>query len=156
MCGMCCLPGSHHVVLLSCWVIQRIPANAMTPASSQRADSTIDPKSSCLLLRGVGVCQRIPRWVWLKINYERLRKFWSMFPLTRVPFWYVFFSNSQMGIWRGLDSPKVGCPIEKLAAMPGKGSASDGSAGAQARCPLWAGLSREPKRTTTNFWATRF
>ena len=31
--------------------------------------------------------QREPKWVWLKINQEGLRRFWSMFPLTRVPFW---------------------------------------------------------------------
>ena len=30
-------------------------------------------------------------WMWLKINQEGLRRFWSMFPLTRVPFWYRFF-----------------------------------------------------------------
>ena len=30
-------------------------------------------------------------WVWLKIKQEGLRRFWSMFPLTRVPFWYCFF-----------------------------------------------------------------
>ena len=28
---------------------------------------------------------------WLKIEQERLRGFWSMFPLTRVPFWYRSF-----------------------------------------------------------------
>ena len=30
-------------------------------------------------------------WVWLKIKKQGLRRFWSMFPLTRVPFWYRFF-----------------------------------------------------------------
>ena len=30
-------------------------------------------------------------WVWLKIKQEGLRRFWSMCPLTRVPFWYRFF-----------------------------------------------------------------
>ena len=29
-------------------------------------------------------------WVWLKIKQEGLRRFWSMFPLNRVPFWYRF------------------------------------------------------------------
>ena len=29
--------------------------------------------------------------VWLKIKQQGLRRFWSMFPLTRVPFWYRFF-----------------------------------------------------------------
>ena len=28
---------------------------------------------------------------WLKIKQEGLRRFWSMFPLSRVPFWYWFF-----------------------------------------------------------------
>ena len=32
-----------------------------------------------------------PTWVWLKINQGGLRRFWSMFPLTRSPFWYQFF-----------------------------------------------------------------
>ena len=27
-------------------------------------------------------------WAWLKIEQEGLRRFWPMFPLTRVPFWY--------------------------------------------------------------------
>ena len=30
-------------------------------------------------------------WVWLKIKQEGLGRFWSMFPLTRVPFWHRFF-----------------------------------------------------------------
>ena len=30
-------------------------------------------------------------WLWLKIKQEGLRGLWSMFPLTRVPFWYRFF-----------------------------------------------------------------
>ena len=30
-------------------------------------------------------------WLWLKINQEGLRRFWSMFSLTRVPFGYRFF-----------------------------------------------------------------
>ena len=29
--------------------------------------------------------------MWLNINQEGLRRFWSMLPLTRVPFWYRFF-----------------------------------------------------------------
>ena len=37
------------------------------------------------------------KWLWLKIKEERLRGFWSMFPLTRVPFWNSgFLSHSQM------------------------------------------------------------
>ena len=31
------------------------------------------------------------KWVWLKIKKQGLRRFWSMFPLTRVPFWYWLF-----------------------------------------------------------------
>ena len=31
-------------------------------------------------------------WVWLKFKQE-LRRFWSMVPLTRVPFWYRFFES---------------------------------------------------------------
>ena len=30
-------------------------------------------------------------WVWLKIKQEGLRRFWFMFPLTRLPYWYRFF-----------------------------------------------------------------
>ena len=30
-------------------------------------------------------------WQWLKIKQEGLRRFWSMFPLTRVPFWHQLF-----------------------------------------------------------------
>ena len=35
------------------------------------------------------ICLRI--WVWLKIKQQVLRRCWSMFPLTRAPFWYQFF-----------------------------------------------------------------
>ena len=28
--------------------------------------------------------------MWLKIKQEGLRRLWSIFPLTRVPFWYRF------------------------------------------------------------------
>ena len=28
--------------------------------------------------------------MWLKIKQQGLRRFWSMFPLARVPFWYCF------------------------------------------------------------------
>ena len=51
--------------------------------------------------RGVeGRCGQLPfailtigllKWVWLKIKQEGLRRCWSMFPRTRVPFWYRFF-----------------------------------------------------------------
>ena len=36
-------------------------------------------------------------WVWLKINQEGLRRFWSMFPLSRVPFGYRFFEPQPFG-----------------------------------------------------------
>ena len=36
-------------------------------------------------------------WVRLKINQEGFRRFWSMFPLTRVPFWYCFFEPQPCG-----------------------------------------------------------
>ena len=36
-------------------------------------------------------------WVWLKIKQEGLRRLWSMFPLTRVPFWYRFFEPQPHG-----------------------------------------------------------
>ena len=36
-------------------------------------------------------------WLWLKIKQEGLRRSWSMFPLTRVPFCVpVFLSHSQL------------------------------------------------------------
>ena len=35
-------------------------------------------------------------WQWLKIKELGLRRFWSMFPLTRVPFWYWFFSHTHV------------------------------------------------------------
>ena len=37
-------------------------------------------------------------WVWLKIKQEGLRRCWSMFPLTRVPFWYRFFEPQPHGL----------------------------------------------------------
>ena len=48
-----------------------------------------------LLLRGLP----IHIWVWLKIKQQGLRKFWSMFPLTRVPFWYRFFEPQPYLRW---------------------------------------------------------
>ena len=35
--------------------------------------------------------QTSPTWVWLKLKQEGLRRFWSMFPLTSVPFWVPVF-----------------------------------------------------------------
>ena len=38
--------------------------------------------------------------VWLKIKQEGLRRFGSMFPLARVPFWYRFFEpQPNLIIW---------------------------------------------------------
>ena len=34
--------------------------------------------------------------MWLKIK-QGVRRFWSMFPLTRVPFWYRFFEPQPVG-----------------------------------------------------------
>ena len=34
-------------------------------------------------------------WLWLKIKEDGLRGFWSMFPLTRVPFWNSVFFEPQ-------------------------------------------------------------
>ena len=45
------------------------------------------------------------KWLWLKIQQEGLRRFWSMFPLTRVPFWYRFFEPQPNG-W--CNCPKMG------------------------------------------------
>ena len=36
-------------------------------------------------------CALLVIWVWLKIKQEGLRRFWSMFPFTRVPFWVPIF-----------------------------------------------------------------
>ena len=44
-----------------------------------------------LPFKNMGICLRITIWLWLKIKQEGLRGFWSMFPLTRVPFWYRVF-----------------------------------------------------------------
>ena len=37
-------------------------------------------------------------WVWLKIKHGGLRRLWSIFPLTRVPFWYRFFQPQPFAI----------------------------------------------------------
>ena len=34
--------------------------------------------------------------MWLKIKQEGLRRFWSIFPLTRVPFWSGFLTHSHI------------------------------------------------------------
>ena len=46
-------------------------------------------------------------WVWLKITQEGLRRFWSMFALTRVAFWYRFFEPQPCGFCGGQVSPQV-------------------------------------------------
>ena len=38
------------------------------------------------------------KWVWLKIKQVGLRRFWSMFPLTRVDFGSGFLSHSQIEV----------------------------------------------------------
>ena len=38
------------------------------------------------------------KWVWRKDNQDRLHRFWSMFPLTRVPFWYRFVEPQPNGV----------------------------------------------------------
>ena len=42
-------------------------------------------------------------WLWLKIKQEGLRRFWSMFPLTRVPLWYRFFEPQPIRGLGGLE-----------------------------------------------------
>ena len=46
-----------------------------------------------------------PIWVRLKIKQEGLRRFWSMFPLIRVPFWYRFFEPQPF--WVAVQSPSL-------------------------------------------------
>ena len=46
------------------------------------------------------------KWVWLKINQEGFRRFWSMFPLTRVSFWYRLFEPQPNGLPRTMYSIK--------------------------------------------------
>ena len=58
-----------------------------SPGRRKPYGSLPDLSSSCLPWHPRGVCT----WVWLKIKQEGLRRFWSMFPLTRVPCWYRFF-----------------------------------------------------------------
>ena len=36
-------------------------------------------------------------WVWLNMKKEGFCRFWSMFPLTRVPFWYRSFEPQPFG-----------------------------------------------------------
>ena len=47
--------------------------------------------------KGNQTCLPLKFWVWLKINQEGLRRFWSMCPLTRVPFWDQFFEPQPNG-----------------------------------------------------------
>ena len=39
----------------------------------------------------------VSTWLWLRMKQEGLRRFWSMFPLTRVPCWYRFFEPQPLG-----------------------------------------------------------
>ena len=61
-------------------------------------------------------------WVWLKIDQEGLRGFWSMFPLTRVPFWYRFFEPHPHP---GVGGPPCRLGQIKARAHKGVGFSSD-------------------------------
>ena len=57
-------------------------------------------------------------WLWLKI--KGLRRFWSMFPLTRDPFWYRFFEPQPFELATKLfSSVRIPClnqvPLDPLA-----------------------------------------
>ena len=61
-----------------------------------QAHKKAEPAISNLRLRLAGLLpftfyELVPKWVWLKIKQEGLRRFWSMFPLTRVPVWVPVF-----------------------------------------------------------------
>ena len=72
-------------------------------------------------------------WVWLKINQEGLRRFWSMVPLARVPFWYRFFEPQPHGS-NSCDPPELRRELHPrrnlLAAEPGATSCSGWGRGA--------------------------
>ena len=75
------------------------PAPPVAPHSEYPGNlGTRIPKEAWLALRGTRKAAGILwTWVWLKIKQEGLRRCWSMFPLTRVPFWTFFLSHSHMG-----------------------------------------------------------
>ena len=61
---------------------------------------------------------RIPIWVWLKIQQEGLCRFCSMFPLTRVLFWYVVLSHSHFSMQETKRTPPA---LSLLKMFPGGG-----------------------------------
>ena len=72
-----------------CKRLQRPGFHFLTSASSYY--NWLPPPPLCRKSR-LGIARRgFPKWVRLKINQEGLRNVWSMFPLTRVPFWYRLF-----------------------------------------------------------------
>ena len=61
-------------------------------ASFARADASWSQEIGIMILgRQLDQGSRNDTWVWLKISRAGLRRFWSMFPLARVLFWYPFF-----------------------------------------------------------------
>ena len=65
-------------------------------------------------------------WLWLKIKELGLRRCWSMFPLTRVPFWYRFFEPQLFvffwcrSFWEPRISPQIHQPtglLSKVASL---------------------------------------
>ena len=90
-------------------------------------------------------------WVWLKIKQEGLRRFWSMFPLTRVPFWYRFFEPQPY-----YKSPSPQSELRRAFAGalryledPGAGPARRGGARRRVRvsflAPVFVGFKRDAK-----------
>ena len=61
---------------------------------------------------------KVEGWVWLKFKQEGFRRFWSIFPLTRVPFWNSVFlrhshmEQSEFKIWF-LRRPGIAIPCVK-------------------------------------------
>ena len=54
-----------------------------------------------------GVKNRTPKWVWIKIKTPGDRRFWSMFPLARVPLWVRIFDpqpNGGFPLWLSFES----------------------------------------------------
>ena len=67
--------------------------------------------------------------LWVKIKQEGLRRFWSMFPLTRVPFWYRSFEPLPMKstVWAAVGSHHVSpatkataCRLKKQSCLANK------------------------------------
>ena len=81
----------------------------------------------------------IPRWVWVKINPPENRRFWSMFPFTRIPFWARMFDPQPCvpsARCKRMHFPSAGRP----ASPPGDGQAPQGLARwdcLNVRSPSW-------------------